>query len=190
MMHHIDLSHVLRQTLECDLYSNLVTRPTGAAVRGQIEELLREPSESARALAVIDFSHVSMIDLSCADEVVAKLLLRYAADDSPTQAYFLLRGVSELHEDAIEAVLERHELVAALEHEDGVRLMGTPTADERRAWGVVCDAGSAGAQLDDVATRMGCAAEHAEPVLDALCRRRVMMRIDDRFVAVGVGRGG
>ena len=122
MMHHIDLSHVLRQTLECDLYSNLVTRPTGAAVRGQIEELLREPSESARALAVIDFSHVSMIDLSCADEVVAKLLLRYAADDSPTQAYFLLRGVSELHEDAIEAVLERHELVAALEHEDGVRL--------------------------------------------------------------------
>ena len=32
-MMHIDLSSVLRQTLSCELYSNLVTRPTGAAVR-------------------------------------------------------------------------------------------------------------------------------------------------------------
>ena len=49
MMHHIDLSSVLRQTLECDLYSNLVTRPTGAAVRTQIELLLADPNNSADA---------------------------------------------------------------------------------------------------------------------------------------------
>ena len=72
-MNHIDLSSVLRQTLACDLYSNLVTRPTGAAVRGQIEADARA-TPVARALTVIDFSHVSMIDFSCADEVVAKLL--------------------------------------------------------------------------------------------------------------------
>ena len=78
MMNHIDISSVLRQTLACDLYSNLVTRSTGAAVRGQIEQLLMDAGE--RALTVIDFSHVSMIDLSCADEVVAKLLMRYADD--------------------------------------------------------------------------------------------------------------
>src|SRR5262249_58578331 len=101
MMHHIDVSSVLRQTLACDLYSNLVTRPTGAAVRGQIELLLGESSD-ARAYAVIDFSQVSMIDFSCADEVVAKLLMRYAADDSPQEAYFLFRGVNEYHRDAIE----------------------------------------------------------------------------------------
>ena len=77
MMMHIDLSSVLRQTLSCELYSNLVTRPTGAAVRTQIEALLADSRE--RSLTVIDFSHVGMIDFSCADEVVAKLLLRYVA---------------------------------------------------------------------------------------------------------------
>src|SRR3954470_4181157 len=102
MMMHIDVSSVLRQTLACDLYSNLVTRPTGAAVRGQIERMLS--ASGARALTVIDFSHVSMIDFSCADEVIAKLLMRYAADDPPQDAYFLLRGVTEHHSDAIEAV--------------------------------------------------------------------------------------
>ena len=70
-MNHIDVSSVLRETLACDLYSNLVTRSTGAAVRGQIEQLLGADEMRRRALTVIDFSHVSMIDFSCADEVVA-----------------------------------------------------------------------------------------------------------------------
>src|SRR4051794_37860805 len=115
MMNHIDLSSVLRQTLACDLYSNLVTRPTGAAVRGQIEEMLSAGAGGDRALTIIDFSQVSMIDFSCADEVVAKLLMRFTSDHPPQEAYFLFRGVTEDHSDAIEAVLERHQLVAAME---------------------------------------------------------------------------
>jgi len=188
MMNHIDLSSVLRQTLACDLYSNLVTRPTGAAVRGQIEELLAD--SGPRALTVIDFSHVSMIDLSCADEVVAKLLLRYGAENPPREAYFILRGVTEHHEYAIEAVLERHELVAALEENDGIRLVGTLSDDERHAWDAVCAVGEDGAEATQVAMRMGCDAHAAEDVLDTLCRRRVMMRVEDRFVAVGTSRDG
>ena len=39
MINHIDLSTVLRRTV-CDLYSNLVTRQTGAAVRTAIETQL------------------------------------------------------------------------------------------------------------------------------------------------------
>ena len=77
MINHIDVSSVLRRTV-CDLYSNLVTRPTGAAVRTEIENLLaawRGPS-----LTVIDFSHVNLLDFSCADEVVAKLLLRFEGE--------------------------------------------------------------------------------------------------------------
>ena len=49
MMNHIDISSVLRQTLACDLYSNLVTRRTGAAVRGQIEQLLMRRRRRARS---------------------------------------------------------------------------------------------------------------------------------------------
>src|SRR5580765_3314823 len=102
MQQHIDISSVLRQTLACDLYSNLVTRKTGAAVRGQIEQLLSDasPPGDGRALTVIDFSQVSMIDFSCADEVVAKLLLRYA-DEEASEIYFLFRGVTDDHWDAI-----------------------------------------------------------------------------------------
>src|SRR5439155_3788886 len=110
MMNHIDISSMLRQTLSCDLYSNLVTRPTGAAVRGQIEQLLDDSRGHGVELTVIDFSHVAMIDFSCADEVIAKLLLRYTGDESQRTAYFVFRGVSDDHRDAIEAVLERHDL--------------------------------------------------------------------------------
>src|SRR5688500_9761419 len=118
MMMHIDVSSVLRQTLSCELYSNLVTRPTGAAVRTQIEALLADARE--RTLTVIDFSHVGMIDFSCADEVVAKLLLRYVSEErEDREAYFLFRGVTEDHWDAIEAVLERHKLAMVLEQADG-----------------------------------------------------------------------
>jgi hypothetical protein len=181
MMHHIDVSSVLRQTLACDLYSNLVTRSTGAAVRDQIESLLDDSHE--RALAVIDFSHVSMIDFSCADEVVAKLLLRYATDDPPHEAYFLFRGVTERHWDAIEAVLERHGLALALDAPDGIQLMGVLSDDERRTWEAASRLGRADAA--GVARATDAEPRAAEETLDALCRRRLMIRVDGRYAIVG-----
>ena len=174
MMNHIDLSSVLRQTLACDLYSNLVTRPTGAAVRGQIEQLL--PVAGPRALTVIDFTVVSMSDVSCADDCVAKLLFRYASVDPPQDAYFLFRGVTEDHQDAIEAVLERHDLVAALDDPDGVRLVGALSNDERDAWKAAC--ALHGATSSEIAQEMQCDAEIAERALETLCRLRWMMRKD------------
>ena len=133
MMMHIDVSSVLRQTVSCELYSNLVTRPTGAAVRTQIEALLADSRE--RSLTVIDFSHVGMIDFSCADEVIAKLLLRYAnAEPADREAYFLFRGVTDDHWDAIETVLERHRLALVLETDDRARVVGIVDDGERAVW--------------------------------------------------------
>ena len=185
MMNHIDISSVLRQTLACDLYSNLVTRSTGAAVRGQIEQLLSESSE--RALTVIDFSQVSMIDFSCADEVVAKLLMRYASENPPQDAYFLFRGVTEHHSDAIEAVLERHGLALALETDGEVQVMGTLTDDERRAWTATYRLGRV--DVDDLAAALVTDAACAQQSLDALCRLRLVMRGDDQYQAVGTPNG-
>jgi hypothetical protein len=181
MMNHIDISSVLRQTLECDLYSNLVTRPTGAAVRGQIELLLGEAAD--RALTIIDFSQVSMIDFSCADEVVAKLLIRYADDSRPHDAYFLFRGVSEHHWDAIETVLERHGLALALEQEDGVQLMGVLSDVERRAWDAAYRLGKVAAA--DVAAEIDTSIGVAQEVLDGLAQRRLVMCADGEYVAIG-----
>jgi hypothetical protein len=185
MMHHIDLSSVLRQTLACDLYSNLVTRPTGAAVRTQIEQLLGDAGDSldSRALTVIDFSQVSMIDFSCADEVVAKLLMRYASADAPRDAYFLFRGVSEDHWVAIEAVLERHGLALAVENADGVRVAGVLSDDERSTWDAVYRLGAANAA--DVAIATGSDASLVRGTLDALCVRRLVMRANDEYIAIG-----
>ncbi len=184
-MHHIDLSSVLRQTLSCDLYSNLVTRPTGAAVRTQIEQLLADPHDTAdsRAFTIIDFSQVSMIDFSCADEVVAKLLMRYAASDAPRDAYFLFRGVNDDHWVAIEAVLERHGLALAVENAEGVRVAGVLSEDERNTWEAVYRLGTANA--DDVAIATGADRSHVRGTLDSLFGRRLVMRPHDEYVAVG-----
>lgn len=183
-MNHIDLSTVLRQTVACDLYSNLVTRPTGAAIRNEIERLIADARSGA--LTVIDFSHVSMIDFSCADEVIAKLVLRYCAENAPRDAYFLFRGVTEDHWDAIEAVLERHGLALAVEREDGIHVVGVLPDAERRAWEIVYQLGPAG--TDAIAAALGSEAGAARAALEALTRRRLIMNLGGRYLAVGSGR--
>src|SRR5437763_16963834 len=186
VMHHIDLSSVLRQTVACDLYSNLVTRPTGAAVRDQIERLLDDAND--RTLTVIDFSQVSMIDFSCADEVIAKLLLRYEADDPPREAYFIFRGVTEEHWEAIEAVLERRGLALVLEQADGVHVVGSLTAEERRVWEAVRQLGRAATA--ELAERLDLSATEVLRAGETLRRRRLVMQVGDDYVVVGAYRGG
>ena len=118
MINHIDLTGVLRRTV-CDLYSDLVTRPTGAAVRDGIEKQLADLGE--RSLTVIDFSHVRLLDYSCADEIVAKLLMRYAGLDAttppPRDAYFInvSRGAVLREADLVAAIDAGHLAGAALD---------------------------------------------------------------------------
>jgi hypothetical protein len=185
-MNHIDLSSVLRQTVSCELYSNLVTRPTGAAVRHQIERLLDDAHD--RTLTVIDFSQVSMIDFSCADEVIAKLLMRHEAADSPRDAYFLFRGVTDEHWEAIEAVLERRGLALVLEQADGVHVVGALSSEERRAWEAVRELGQG--KPADLAEHLDVSETEAQRALEALRRRRLVMRAGDDYVVVGAHRVG
>jgi len=129
----IDVGHLVRRNV-ASLYSSLVTRPTGQAVRLAIENVLSEETGPV-SLSVIDFSQVTVIDFSCADEVVAKLLLRYLAPNRPRDAFFLFRGMKELHRGPIEVVLERHSLAAVAENESGeCGLLGFATKEEEEAW--------------------------------------------------------
>jgi hypothetical protein len=179
MTNHIDLGTVLRQTLSANLYSNLVTRPTGRAVRSQIELMLRS---SQRSLTVIDFSHVSMIDFSCADEVIAKLLMHDARD---RESYFVFRGMTDDHWDAIEAVLERHGLALVVERDNGVELVGVVGDRERRAFDALKRRGQA--SCDELAFELGEAVADLRDALDAMWRRRLIMRRNDAYMAVGSG---
>jgi len=179
MTNHIDLGTVLRQTLSANLYSNLVTRPTGAAVRGQIELMLRA---SERSLTVIDFSHVSMIDFSCADEVIAKLLLSRGSQDR--EAYFVFRGMTDDHWDAIEAVLERHGLALVVERDHGVELVGVLDDREVRLFQAMKHRGGSAAAWE-LAIDMNEQESTTGLLLERMWRRRLIMRDGDAYMPVG-----
>lgn len=134
MIQTIQMGHVLREAVAAP-YRNLVTRPTGAAVRIRIEATL---AVSNCLTALLDFSEIELVDLSCADEVVAKLLL------TPQTAYFLvLQGLREDHHEAIEHVLTHHRLaIAAVPHGCMVqRLLGWVPADARQAFAHISETG-------------------------------------------------
>ncbi len=128
----IDLRRLVERQV-ASLYAHLVTRPTGRAVRMAIESQLASAGEMA--LSVIDFSEVHVLDFSCADEVVAKLLLHYQPPEEATRAFFIFRGVSDLHLEPIQAVLERHRLAAVAETPGGrCRLVGVRSDADVRVW--------------------------------------------------------
>jgi hypothetical protein len=127
----IDVGEVLQRTVT-SLYSHLITRPTGRAVRMAIETQLQAVGE--RSLSLIDLSEVVIIDFSCADEVVAQLL--EGSHHSRThEAFFVFRGVHEPHRDQIETVLERRGLAAVAETAPEVyQLLGKRSQEEERMW--------------------------------------------------------
>ena len=129
MIQTIRLEELLRDT-PTPLSRHLVTRPTGRAVRGGIE---RTVAETGCAMAVLDFTEVGLLDMSCADEVVAKLLLRVADEE---EHYVVLSGITDSHLDAIDHVLERHGLSVASMGTDasGARVLGVTTPDVQTAF--------------------------------------------------------
>jgi hypothetical protein len=131
----IDLAALHARTVT-SFYSALVTRPTGRAIRMGVEGQLGEIGERpGRVLSILDFSQVHLLDYSCADEIVAKLLLRFAADDRPVDAYFLARGLQEHHLDPVEAVLEHHSLLMVAETSPGkYSLLGPTEPAAREFW--------------------------------------------------------
>jgi len=132
----IHLDRVLREAVTTP-FGDLVTRPTGAAVRGHIQ---RTMSAARGGLTRLDFSAVRLIDFSCADEVVAKLLL---AADPAVEHYVVLHGLNEDQTEAIDYVLTRHRLAVAAVPQAAVRpvVLGWATADDRDVFDAVTATG-------------------------------------------------
>lgn len=166
MIQTIRIGLLLRETVAAP-YRHLVTRPTGAAVRNRIERAL---ACSDCLTAYLDFSDIELLDLSCADEVVAKLLLTEIA---PVR-FVVLRGLREDQHEAIEHVLTRHRLaVAAVSHgAGGPRLLGWVTADARAAFACVCDRGST--DPAELAHALGWSEPRAAQALDGLAIHRLV----------------
>ncbi|MCC7053716.1 MAG: hypothetical protein IT355_10650 [Gemmatimonadaceae bacterium] len=174
----LDLRMALTRA-ECDLYSNLVTRATGRAVRGQLESMLQEMP--GKRLAVLDFSHVGVLDFSCADEIVAQLLLRWGAglpahsDVPQLPAYFMFRGLADAHLEALEPVLERHGLALVAEAADGsMQLVGIAAPEEHAVWQLVLASG--GGDVEAIASFAGEQRLDLHERLVALARRRLVIQ--------------
>lgn len=175
----IALDSLLREATAAS-FSDLVTRPTGAAVRDRVVGALRE---RPRTQALLDFSRIGLVDFSCADEVVAKLLR--AVHDLPVSRV-VLTGVREDHAEAIDHALARYGLVVlALEAETGrPRLLGEVPAD----WGdvfAVLVAARTPHDAERVALALSWPAARARRALDGLCACRCLVAGPDATYDLG-----
>lgn len=168
-----DLSSLVRRSV-ASLYSHLVTRPTGRALRMGIESQIGDIGSVC--LSVLDFSQVVVLDYSCADEVIAKLIQRYQAPDRPADAYFVARGLGEQHRHPIDEVLIRHDLALVAEVEGEYTLLGNASELERDAWLTLqrLRTATSVAVAEDLCEAQGAVAR----ALESLAARRVVLRPD------------
>lgn len=181
-MTRIDVGTVLRNSANLP-YTNLVTRSTGAAVRRCIElELEALPEDE---VATLDFSQIGVMDFSCADEIVAKLLL-----DPPTGApsrrcgMVIFHGITDHHLEAIEDVLHHHGLAMVVHFADGgARLVGAVNDDERITWELVYASGATSVQA--LALRAGRELDELHRTLEALHARRLVRQCEEGYAPLG-----
>jgi hypothetical protein len=172
MIETIRIGHLLREAVAAP-YRNLVTRPTGAAVRTRIEETL---ARSNCRTAMLDFSGIELVDLSCADEVVAKLLLA-----GRNAYFFVLQGLREDHHEAIDHVLTHHRLAVAAVPPGcrSPRLLGWVPADAREAFACLCDRGPLGAA--DLARVLGWLETRTREALGDLTFHRLVRSVGELY---------
>ena len=104
--HILKLGNVVKQELK-NGSTNLVTRETGRIILSRIEHEIGEVNKGETI--VLDFSDVKVIDYSCADEVIAKLVTRLKGDEYGDK-YVILQNLSPSQKENIHAALEKKDL--------------------------------------------------------------------------------
>ena len=114
-----DLYTLLKDELD-NGSKDLVTRPSGQAIRERIEQDIEKEPDGA--VIGLDFSKIGVIDYSCADEIVAKLVSRLLSGEYGDK-YLLLTGLNDNQKENIEVALERKSLAIMAELRDGKRVV-------------------------------------------------------------------
>jgi hypothetical protein len=165
MTQTIRVERLLRESVQTP-YCDLVTRSTGRAVRSSIQRAI---VAGGATLTMLDFSEVGLVDFSCADEIIAKLLL-----DPPSEAYLVLQGLREEQLEAIEHVLEHHDLAALVcdSAAGATRPVGRVSPDLRTAFFLLQSGGPASAAA--LAERTGWSLVRTTETLETLARLRLV----------------
>ncbi len=118
-MRKYDLYAILKEELK-NGSSDLVTRQSGQVIRERIERDI--VSEKDGEVIALDFSKIGVIDYSCADEIVAKLISRLASNEYGDK-YIVLTGLNENQKENIEVALERKDLAVVAEMRDKKKIL-------------------------------------------------------------------
>ena len=170
-----DLYNFLKEELK-NGSSDLVTRPSGQVVRKRIEkEILKE--DEGRLIA-LDFSKISIIDYSCADEIVAKLISRLLSNEYGDK-YLILTGLNENQQENIEVALERKELAVIAEKREGKKfLLGSLNNYLRETLAIIVKHGKITAS--DIADMVKIETNTSGTRLLNLHKKRLVIRKDEQ----------
>ena len=173
-MSNYDLQQLLKEEIG-NSAKDLVTRPTGQAVRARIELALEQEPDGA--VVSLDLSKVGVVDYSCADEIIAKLMSRLLSGEYG-EKYLLLVGLNENQKENIEVAIERKDLAITAELRDGTRaVLGTLNNYLRDTLDFIISKGKATAK--DLADAKKIEANTSGTRLLNLYKKRLVRRVEE-----------
>ncbi|MEW6571449.1 MAG: STAS-like domain-containing protein [Nitrospirota bacterium] len=153
---------------------DLVTRQSGQVIRARIERDIEKEKDGE--VIALDFSNIGIIDYSCADEVIAKLISRLLSGEYGDK-YIILKGLNENQRENIEVALERKELAVMAEMEDGEKaLIGSLNNYLKQTLTVILKRGEVTAK--ELSERMKIEMNTSGTRLLNLYKKRLVKRID------------
>ena len=155
--------------------NDLVTRPSGQIIRERIERDIAGEGEGV--VIALDFSKIGIIDYSCADEIVAKLISRLLSGEYGDK-YITLTGLNENQKENIEVALERKELAVMAEMRDGRKiLLGSLNNYLKETLNLILKKGKISAK--DLSESMKLEANTSGTRLLNLHKKRLVKRVDE-----------
>ncbi|MEK6589606.1 MAG: STAS-like domain-containing protein [Nitrospinota bacterium] len=155
--------------------SDLVTRKSGQVIRERIERDIAK-EEDGEVIA-LDFSKIGVIDYSCADEIVAKLISRLTGGEYGDK-YIVLIGLNENQKENIEVALERKDLPVMAEMDGEKILIGSLHDYLKETLDLILDKGKiTGSELSEA---LNLPANTSGTRLLNLYKKRLVKRIAER----------
>lgn len=155
--------------------NDLVTRPSGHVIRERIERDIVQETDGE--IIALDFSKIGIIDYSCADEIVAKLVSRLLSGEYGDK-YIVLAGINENQKENIEVALERKNLAVMAGMQDGKKiLLGSLNNYLKETLNLILKKGKITA--NDLSESMKLEANTSGTRLLNLHKKRLVKRIDE-----------
>ena len=155
--------------------NDLVTRTSGQAIRERIERDIAQEEDGA--IIALDFSKIGIIDYSCADEIVAKLISRLLSGEYGDK-YITLIGLNENQRENIEVALERKDLAVMAEMQDSKKiLLGSLNNYLKETLNLILKKGRITAK--DLSESMKLEANTSGTRLLNLHKKRLVKRVDE-----------